>query len=102
MDVSGFEFGVPAPVGLHSGFRTSSEMLAEDHLVVALGVEIADDGRLLVAVLAVELPGWIVRRQGGRLDQEQPTPGMDDIFLDVLEELRPEPTCLPRLLDEDP
>src|SRR3712207_4191401 len=71
------------------GFRLASEVLAEDDQVVPVGVEVADDGVPLVAVLDVELARGLVLGQRGGLDEEQPPARGAGRLLGVLQQGRP-------------
>src|SRR5262245_40077498 len=60
---------------------------AEDDQRIAVGVEVFDQRSLLVAVLAIEPAGRLVRRHRGRLDQEDAAIVLAHVLFDELQKL---------------
>src|SRR5206468_5021880 len=99
----------PSPNGVNGDKRAESgtgfaiglaQPFTKHHQVVAVGVEIADTGVFLVAVLLVEAAGRLVVCQRRRFYEEQTPPGSADFVLGVVQELRADATRL-RLLGHE-
>src|SRR5262249_2529591 len=63
------------------------QAFAEDDLILAVGVEVGQDGARLVAVGAEELPERLLARPRRRLENEQPAAAAADVLFRVAEEL---------------